>query len=332
MQILTQTLDDLRIGPAKTFAGLTVFPLIGADHEGSAYTLLDVALDEGSARVTEVSASGAVPELRFENTGKRPVLILDGEELVGAKQNRVLNLTILAPAKEVIIIPVSCVEAGRWAEMSKSFSLSKQVMYSRGRARKAAQVSGNLARKMRARSDQAAIWGDIDQLAERYSVASETSRMSDVFDSKRADIDGYVKAFAAVDEQVGAVFALGGRVRGVELLSGHDALRGLFSKLVRSWALDAIAAAEEATEVPPAEAVREFLKDVGSAKTTTHDAVGLGTDVRLSSDRLAGGALVHEDCVVHLCAFRLDGDDGARDSRVSLRRFIRASDRARRRS
>jgi hypothetical protein len=26
------------------------------------------------------------------------VLLLDGEELVGAKQNRVLNLTVLAPA------------------------------------------------------------------------------------------------------------------------------------------------------------------------------------------------------------------------------------------
>jgi hypothetical protein len=40
--------------------------------------------------------------------------LLDGEELIGAKQNRALNLTILAPAKQVIVIPVSCVEAGRW--------------------------------------------------------------------------------------------------------------------------------------------------------------------------------------------------------------------------
>jgi hypothetical protein len=59
------------------------------------------------ARVTELGAGGSVPELRFENLGEKPVLLLDGEELVGAKQNRALNLTILAPAKQVIVIPVS---------------------------------------------------------------------------------------------------------------------------------------------------------------------------------------------------------------------------------
>jgi hypothetical protein len=39
-----------------------------------------------------------VPQLLFINDAMRPVLLLDGEELVGAKQNRVLNLTVLAPA------------------------------------------------------------------------------------------------------------------------------------------------------------------------------------------------------------------------------------------
>ena len=72
------------------------------------------ALDAGLARVEEVSEGGSVPELRFTNSAAMPILIVDGEELVGAKQNRVANLTILAPAKTTIRIPVSCVEAGRW--------------------------------------------------------------------------------------------------------------------------------------------------------------------------------------------------------------------------
>ncbi len=55
-----------------------------------------------------------MPELRFVNHCERPVLLLDGEELVGAKQNRILNLTVLVPAHQTIVIPVSCVEAGRW--------------------------------------------------------------------------------------------------------------------------------------------------------------------------------------------------------------------------
>ena len=73
------------------------------------------------------------------------MLLLDGEELVGAKQNRVLNLTILAPARQAITIPVSCVEAGRWHAESDAFRPAGHVMYSRARAAKASQVSFDMA-------------------------------------------------------------------------------------------------------------------------------------------------------------------------------------------
>ena len=77
-----------------------------------------------------------MPELRFENLGQKPVLLLDGEELIGAKQNRVVNLTILAPPKQVIVIPVSCVEAGRWHVQTEAFRTAVHVMYSRARSAK----------------------------------------------------------------------------------------------------------------------------------------------------------------------------------------------------
>jgi hypothetical protein len=38
----------------------------------------------------------------------------DGEQLVGAKQNRILNMTVLVAAETEVTIPVSCVERGRW--------------------------------------------------------------------------------------------------------------------------------------------------------------------------------------------------------------------------
>ena len=47
-----------------------------------------------------------MPELRVVNRAGRMVLILDGEELVGAKQNRIVNTTILVAAGVEIVIQI----------------------------------------------------------------------------------------------------------------------------------------------------------------------------------------------------------------------------------
>ena len=65
-------------------------------------------------RITEVDAAGSVPELIAFNPLDTPVLLYDGEELLGAKQNRILNVTVLVAPKSETKIPVSCVEQGRW--------------------------------------------------------------------------------------------------------------------------------------------------------------------------------------------------------------------------
>jgi hypothetical protein len=46
-------------------------------------------------KITEVSEGGSVPNLRVINKTPHHVLLFDGEELKGAKQNRILNTTIL---------------------------------------------------------------------------------------------------------------------------------------------------------------------------------------------------------------------------------------------
>jgi hypothetical protein len=315
MQILTQTLETLKIGPARSFGGLTLWPLLDGDGKRPErfYRTLDEALADRSAYVTEIGEAGSVPELRFVNDGDRPVLLLDGEELTGAKQNRVLNLTILVPAGKAVVIPVSCVEAGRWADETERFSAAQHVMYSAGRSAKVAQVSRSLKSAGRRTSNQRAVWDGIAKLQRRYGVSSKTSKLHDVFASRGRQIDEYVRELGAVDGQVGAAFALGSRLRGVEVFDHPHTLRELLPKLVRSWALDATAIAARGHEVPPAEAVRDFLAEIGSAEATSHAGVGLGDDVRLGGRRLAGGALVHDGQVVHLCAFRID-EEGSEQS------------------
>jgi len=74
---------------------------------------LDLILDQLKAVVDYTGAS---------------ILILDGEELVGAKQNRVVNTTLLIAAASSTVIPVSCVEQGRWDYDSPDFRSELRMM------------------------------------------------------------------------------------------------------------------------------------------------------------------------------------------------------------
>jgi hypothetical protein len=87
------------------------------------------------------------------------VFLLDGEELVGAKQNRVLNLSLMVAPQSKTEIPVSCVESGRWRMESHSFQAADRVQFARGRAQKMEQVSRSLCLGGEAMSDQAAVQG-----------------------------------------------------------------------------------------------------------------------------------------------------------------------------
>ena len=107
MQTITQTLQGLTIGQPQVFQNLSAIPLLLRDAPQAKYTTLAKAIADGFATITEVSEDGSVPELLLDNTGKDNVLVLDGEELIGAKQNRIANLTILAAAESRTVIPVS---------------------------------------------------------------------------------------------------------------------------------------------------------------------------------------------------------------------------------
>ena len=88
------------------------------------YVLLEQAITRGTLTITEVSEAGSVPYLQAVNKGPWPVLIFDGEELVGAKQNRIANATILVGVGKTVL-PVSCVEAGPLESPQPSLRLGR---------------------------------------------------------------------------------------------------------------------------------------------------------------------------------------------------------------
>ena len=307
---IRDALDGLRVGPGTTFKKLTVFPLLKANPAPRpSYLTLAEAMAAGVLRITEVSKQGSVPELHVVNRSDRPVFLLDGEELVGAKQNRVVNLDILVPERTELNIPVSCVEAGRWTYRGPEFSSSPQAMYASGRARKLSRVTGSLRGGGARSGDQAEVWAGIAEFAGLMSVDSPTDAMSDVYDQHAASIDEYVTAFEVSDDQdqVGALFAIGPRIYGFDLFDSAATMRAYREKLVRSYALDALAMRDVAAEPPTAEAAQELLESAARAASESYPGLGLGVDVRVREEKrekpLVGAGLLWQEHMVHLNVF-----------------------------
>ena len=105
---------DLTIGDPLHYHNLTLFPLLWPHPADPPYLLLQQAIEAGEAVVEEISEAGNVPNLLLHNKSHRPVLISEGDILMGAKQNRVVNVTVLVAARTKFTLPVSCVEQGRW--------------------------------------------------------------------------------------------------------------------------------------------------------------------------------------------------------------------------
>jgi hypothetical protein len=316
MTSISTVFSDVEIGEPQRFGRLDVFPLFAGAVSAPDFLLLDEALAAGSVEVTETSEAGSVPVLELRSTAGVSILLLDGEELVGAKQNRILNTSVLAPAGRTIQLPVSCVEQGRWRYMSRTFQGSKHALFARARARKAERMAERY--KARAASmagqsqsvamafdaDQGAIWSDVSDKLSRMNVRSMSAAMKDGFDSYEANLRAFEEALAPMPGQTGAVFALDGRIAGVELLPTESAFRKLFHKLVRSYAIDALEETDRVAPPAPSSAhARAFLAEVATSDVQAAPGVGLGEDLRIEGRQCVGHALMHEGALLHLAAF-----------------------------
>jgi hypothetical protein len=153
---ISTALARVSIAAPQTSRNLTVYPLVGPSGFQE-FLLLGQALGDGLVTISEVSAGGSVPRLLLDNRAPLPVLLLEGEHLVGCKQNRVLNTSVLAPPKAKLELPVSCVEQGRWDWDRANFQRSAHGMAAEIRAAKVQQVSRSLRDEGMAMSDQCAL-------------------------------------------------------------------------------------------------------------------------------------------------------------------------------
>ncbi len=313
MKQIRSFLENVKLARKQVARNLTVFPLLKADGPAPDYLTVEQALAAESIRITEKSDHGEVPELMLVNSGTACILVIEGEELIGAKQNRIVNSTFLIPGNSETVLPVSCVEQGRWGYQSSHFRSGGRIMYSSLRREHQQSVRESLKNAGEFRSDQGRVWESISEMSSRMKVSSPTDAMADVFESRGDDLDRFLESFQLVECQVGAIFAIDGQILGIECFWYHDTFNRFFDKLLKSYALDALGSdnGKETKPVEPAKAKR-FLISTAKSRGEAHPSLGLGENVRFESRSVSGASLVEGDRVLHVSAFKKGKSVGSR--------------------
>lgn len=299
-------LASIRTGDPKIHNGLGLWPVFADCRPEPAYLTLVEALALDGFKITEVSEGGSVPSLRVINETRQNVLLFDGEELKGAKQNRILNTTILIAAGSALDVPVSCTEQGRWSYASAEFGSSGSVAYAELRKRKSADVAMSLQVNASHASNQGAVWEEIESLhvAAKSAGSSQTRAMKDAYNERQKELDDFTREVPCHDGQCGLLAVIGDRVEGVDVLSRPEAYAKLHRRLIESHAMDFLVRKQGASKKPlDPEAPARFLAEAAKAHETQHDTPGLGRDHRLRFRYGHGAALRVDDAIVHLALF-----------------------------
>ena len=297
---MSVAVPHVRVGEPVRCQSLSVFPLFDGQQTPVEYLLSDEGIGSGSVTVEEVSEGGSVPDLLVENKGDVRVLFLEGEELVGAKQNRVLNASVLIAAKSKVKIPVSCVEQGRWRYRSKHFGSSGSHSPSKLGYFLKSSVSKAVMENRGHRSDQGKVWAEVARQQSALGASSGTHAMSDTFDSYKEQVADFREKLHYVDGASGMAVAIGKKIVAVDLFDKPSTCGKVWDRLMSGYVLDAL---EPQTAEGQAEAidVERLLGSANGLAWEKAEPVGEGEEYRAQQgDEVHASALAFHDVPVHV--------------------------------
>ena len=294
--------DQTTVAEPTVVGSLAVFPLIADRIPSVRYVSFAEAARRG-ATVKELGRGGSVNDLVVGNPLDVPVLLYEGEEVLGAQQNRTFDVSVLVAAASVLQVPVSWVEAGRWdgRRHEEAFAPAPQTANPRLRRMKNTQARASVSAGREARAVQGEVWREVAETAARHRVDAPTAAMHDVFERRRHELDAMLSEVRIHSSQVGMLAAIGGRFVVLDHISEVEAFASLHGPLVQGYALDALEAPDAAP--PSVDDAQDFLELLLGVPCTSGPALGLGEDLRFAFGGLSGTGLVCDGELVTLTAF-----------------------------
>jgi hypothetical protein len=291
-----------------------------------AVSSLSAAVRAGIATLSEVG-SGEVGRLRVHNRSGLPLLGLAGEIVVGGRQDRVLNSSVLIAPGRKAAVDVSCVERRRWSDAGARQGFQPASANASTAVRSAVHhtMVCSLRQTGLHTTDQGRVWDQVHATLQRTGTDRTTTSGTLVagLDRHSARLDDCARACAPMDGQVGlALFtpgALGAGLHGfasIDCFGSPDLLCYHAERLVRGAALEARDDLNPTLSMAlsPDEVARQILGALSCARPVVSrpaagDAPG-AQEHHYILDGIVASVICHEGWPIHLAITPTDESGG----------------------
>ena len=290
----------------QTAGPLSVLQFATSDQDSFAYVPADIAIGKGMVEVRETSDAGSVNALIVLNASDTFIFLMDGDILAGAKQNRVLNTSVLLAPHSKTVIPVSCVEQGRWHAVSPNFTFTDYTAPSHLRKTKSENVSSSLNESKQFDANQGEVWNAVRSYSESRKVESPTMSFSDVYEAKRRETEQAVAAVTIDPHANGVMFFLEKKILHADHFTAREVFAHYLPKLLKGVAMEYYGIEPSHDPLTQAQAAYdgvEFLDGWAAVKKDQHPAAGLGTEQRAVNEHYAGMQLAYNEHIIHCSVF-----------------------------
>ncbi|HCA43066.1 MAG TPA: hypothetical protein DEP28_07420 [Bacteroidetes bacterium] len=269
----------------------------------------DDAINTDKVEVSEIDTSGRVSHILAINKTDEFVFFADGDILRGAKQNRTLNTSILMYPNKKVVIPVSCVEAGRWRFNSDKFKPEEFSKPIEMRKKMNQQVTKNkLSNPSSYDANQGLVWDTVSQYSISYNLKSSTSSYSDLIENNKNNFKEFGNKFKYTENSTGFAFYKNNKLISIEALNNQELAKHHFSKLINGIIPDVyqIERIENFDEKKCTDSFNYFIKSYLDEPYKLYPGVDAGTEKRFDSEILTGFELTYENKLIHLSILNLN--------------------------
>lgn len=255
-------------------------------------------LHRKEVEISEVNTSGSVNTIIVNNMSMYFLFMMDGDILMGAKQNRILNTSVLISPKSKIDIPVSCVERGRWSNSSRVFHRSDFTVSPNFRASKSSSVNENLKRNKKYEVNQTYIWDTVENEMHIHKIHSPTSDYNSVYKDIRNELKD---KFKPVNEANGAALFYGNKFLNADIFGTEQLYLHYFDRILNA----AFVYLHNTVKYAPLSeqyAINMLYKIMYYAEDSIvckDKAAGEGTEKRYENDYISGFELTYNESLIH---------------------------------